>query len=359
MVKETYAVYSWSEGESTFNLAAGESTEKNEYRFKSFYEPLVKLATELIKDKSQKPTKNIYVATTCKIPRDKIKSYFTENNLTKTTRTYLADTILIDLESIDKVFATFNKRGWGGWENGYIVSSKDILKYKTLFTDTTGARGNSWSANYQKTHNEVLEGKHDVFIRMPFNDKVNDTQYILSVFPEAKPVSILGYPTGDLLKTLELLTFLKSHPNVTVVFDTTLNEGMTNEGIEMDDEIEKQVVQMLKSTDINDTKMAIEICSNFDLEKSLFRIAFMFNRHKDRFIGKQSMLTRTSYKQIDAYIRSKGIGWMSDRDTFLSDMFVLYKDDDKIAPIIKRYIQDYLQSQLKRTKIKLTDIGLA
>jgi hypothetical protein len=50
---------------------------------------------------------------------------------------------------------------------------------------------------------------------------------------------------------------------------------------------------------------------------------------------------------------------MGDRDTFLSDMFILYKDDDKIAPIIKRHIQDYLQSQLKRTKIKLTDIGLA
>ena len=109
MVKETYAVYSWSNGKTEFDLAEGKSTEKNEYRFKSFYEPLVKLATELVKDKSQKPTGKVYVATTCKIPRDKIKSYFTENNLTKTTRTYLADTILIDLESIDKVFVTFNK----------------------------------------------------------------------------------------------------------------------------------------------------------------------------------------------------------------------------------------------------------
>ena len=359
MVKETYTVYSWSNGKTEFDLAEGKSTEKNEYRFKSFYEPLVKLATELVKDKSQKPTGKVYVATTCKIPRDKIKSYFTENNLTKTTRTYLADTVLIDLESIDKVFVTFNKQGWGGWENGYMVSSEDILKYKTLFTDPYGSRGNDWYANYQKTHSEVFEGKHDVFIKKSFNNEVDDNSYILSVFPEAKPVSILGYPTGDLLKTLEVLTFLKNNPTVKVVFDTTLNEGMTNEGIEMDDEIEKQVVQMLKSTDINDTKMAIEICSNFDLEKSLFRIAFMFNKYKHRFVGKQSMLTKTSYKQIDAYIRSKGISWMGDRDTFLSDMFILYKDDEKIAPIIKRHIQDYLQSQLKHTKIKLTDIGLA
>jgi hypothetical protein len=359
MAKETYAVYSWSNGKTGFDLAEGKSTEKNEYRFKSFYEPLVKLATELVKDRSQKPTGNVYVATTCKIPRDKIKAYFTENNLTKTTRTYLADTVLIDLESIDKVFKAFNSRGWGSWGNGYMISSEDVLKHKTLFTDTTGARGNSWYADYQRTHNEVFEGEHDVFIRISFKDEIEDSPYILSVFPEAKLVSILGYPTGDLIKTLETLTFLKNNPTVKVVFDTTLNEGMTNEGIEMDDEIEKQVTQMLRSTDINDTKMAIEICSNFDLEKSLFRIAFMFNKHKNRFLGKQSMLTKTSYKQIDTYIRSKGINWMGDRDTFLSDMYVLYKDDEKVAPIIKRHVQDYLQSQLRRTKIKLTNIGLA
>jgi hypothetical protein len=359
MDKKTYATYSWSEGDTEFPLAEGNSIEKNKYKFRSLYEPLVNLATELVKDKSQKPTGNVYVATTCKIPRDKIKAYFTENNLTKTTRTYLAETVLIDLESIDKVFKAFNSRGWGSWQNGYMVSSEDVLKHNKFFTDPTGARGNDWYANYRKTHSEVFEGEHDVFIRTSFKDEVKDNPYILSVFPEAKPVSILGYPTGDLIKTLETLTFLKNNPTVKVVFDTTLNEGMTNEGIEMDDEIEKQVTQMLRSTDINDTKMAIEICSNFDLEKSLFRIAFMFNKHKNRFLGKQSMLTKTSYKQIDTYIRSKGINWMGDRDTFLSDMYVLYKEDEKVAPIIKRHVQDYLQSQLRRTKIKLTDIGLA
>ncbi len=110
------------------------------------------------------------------------------------------------------------------------------------------------------------------------------------------------------------MKFLKANPSVKVVFDTALNEDMTSEGIEMDDDIEKQVIQMLKSRDISDTKLAIEICSNFDLEKSLYRIANMFNVYKSRFVGKQSMLTKTSYKQIDAYIRSKGISWMSDRD---------------------------------------------
>lgn len=362
MNKKTYATYSWSEGDIGFPLAEGNPIEKNKYKFRSLYEPLVNLATELVKDKLQKPTGKVYVATTCKIPRDKIKAYFTENNLTKTTRPYLADAVLIDLESIDKVFKAFNNRGWGSWQNGYMVSSEDVLKQKKFFTDPTGTRGNAWYANYQKTQSEVFEGKHDVFIRTSFRghgDTNDSNPYIPSIFPEAEFVSILGYPTGDLLKTLEILAFLKDNPTVKVVFDTTLNEGMTNEGIEMDDEIEKQVTQMLKSTDINDTKMAIEICSNFDLEKSLFRIAFMLNKHKSRFVGKQSMLTKTSYKQIDTYIRSKGIDWMGDRDTFLSDMFVLYKDDEQVASIIKRHIQDYLQSQLRRTKIKLTDISLA
>lgn len=362
MDKKTYATYSWSEGDTGFSLAEGNPIEKNKYKFRSLYEPLVNLATELVKDKLQKPTGKVYVATTCKIPRDKIKAYFTENNLTKTTRPYLADTVLIDLESIDKVFKAFNNRGWGSWQNGYMVSSEDVLKHKKFFTDPTGARGNAWYANYQKTQSEVFEGKHDVFIRTSFRghgDTNDSNPYIPSIFPDAELVSILGYPTGDLIKTLEILAFLKDNPTVKVVFDTTLNEGMTNEGIEMDDEIEKQVTQMLRSTDINDTKMAIEICSNFDLEKSLFRIAFMLNKHKSRFLGKQSMLTKTSYKQIDTYIRSKGIDWMGDRDTFLSDMFVLYKDDEKVASIIKRHIQDYLQSTLRRTKIKLTGISLA
>jgi len=353
MSKNTYTTYSLYDRSQDINICDTSSQTRDPYKFKSDFAPLAKLAEELLKDKTQKPHGNVYAATTCKIPRDKMKAYFQENNLTKTTRTYLADTILVDLESLDKVIRRLSKQY--NWNKGIMVSSEDVIKNKHLFKITHTTQ-NSWNEGYFKTHDQVLKGKHDVFIRCS-----NDTALpqLQSLFPEAELVEILSYPTGDLLKTLELLTFLKSHPNVTVVFDTTLNEGMTNEGIEMDDEIEKQVVQMLKSADINDTKMAIEICSNFDLEKSLFRIAFMFNQHKDRFIGKQSMLTRTSYKQIDAYIRSKGIGWMSDRDTFLSDMFVLYKDDEKVAPIIKRHIQDYLQSQLKRTGIKITDISLA
>jgi hypothetical protein len=353
MSKNTYVTYSLYDRNQDINIYDTSSQTRDPYKFKSDFGPLAKLAEELLKDKTQKPHGNVYVATTCKIPRDKMKAYFQENNLKKTTRTYLADTILVDLESLDKVIGRLSKQY--NWNKGIIVPSEDVIKNKHLFK-ITHATQNSWNEGYFKTHDQVLKGKHDVFIRYS-----NDTALpqLQSLFPEAELVEILSYPTGDLLKTLEILTFLKNNPTVKVVFDTTLNEGMTNEGIEMDDEIEKQVMQMLRSTDINDTKMAIEICSNFDLEKSLFRIAFMFNKHKNRFIGKQSMLTKTSYKQIDAYIRSKGIGWMSDRDTFLSDMFVLYKDDEKITPIIKRHIQDYLQSQLKRTKIKLTDIDLA
>jgi hypothetical protein len=353
MSKNTYATYSIRNYNNDIIIYDSSSQTKDPYKFKSNFAPLVEFAGELLKDKSQKPHGNVYTATTCKIPRDKMKVYFQENNLKKTTRTYLADTVLIDLESLDKVLRIFPKQH--SWTKGFMIPSEDVVKNSHLF-DIDHNRNNSWSQPYFTIHDQVLKGEYDVFIKT-YDDRA--TQIVKSSFPEAEKIEILSYPTGDLLKTLELLTFLKSHPNITVVFDTTLNEGMTNEGIEMDDEIEKQVMQMLKSTDINDTKMAIEICSNFDLEKSLFRIAFMFNKHKNCFIGKQSMLTKTSYKQIDAYIRSKGIGWMSDRDTFLSDMFVLYKDDEKITPIIKRHIQDYLQSQLKHTKIKLTDISLA
>ncbi len=64
-------------------------------------------------------------------------------------------------------------------------------------------------------------------------------------------------------------------------------------------------------------------------------------------------------KQIDAYIRSKGISWMSDRDNFLDDMFKLYSKDEKTYPVLKNYIQQYLQYQLKRTGIKIIDISLA
>jgi len=99
--------------------------------------------------------------------------------------------------------------------------------------------------------------------------------------------------------------------------------------------------------------------SNFDIEKSLFRIANMMNIYRSRFLGKQSMLTKTSYKQIDTYIRSKGIGWANERNIFLSNLFQAYKDDEKVSPLLKSYIQSYLQFLLRDTKIKLTDISLA
>jgi hypothetical protein len=352
MNENTYVSYSIRNYNNDITIYDSSSQTKDPYRFKANFVPLVEFTKELLKDKTQKPFGNVYTATTCKIPRDKMKAYFQENNLKKTTRTYLADTVLMDLESLDKILRIFSKPH--SWTKGFMIPSEDVVKHSHLFTNDHNK--NSWSESYFITHDQVLEGKHDVFVRT-YDDRT--AQIVHSSFPEAKEIEVLSYPTMDLLKTLEILTFLKNNPTVKVVFDTTLNEGITNEGIEMDDEIEKQVAQMLRSTDINDTKMAIEICSNFDLEKSLFRIAFMFNKHKNRFLGKQSMLTKTSYKQIDAYIRSKGINWLGDRDTFLSDMYVLYKDDEKVAPIIKRHVQDYLQSQLRRTKIKLTDIGLA
>ena len=344
----TYATYTLSGKE--FDIYNNDFAQKNKYRFKSYFQSLADFTAELIKDKSQKPVGNVYVATTCKIPRDKIKSYFAENNLTKTTRTYLADTVLVDLESIDRIFKAQDTTNW---VKGYMISSEDVLKHPELFKNGHGV--NQWTNGYVKTHEAVLKGVHDVFVRS-WRD---DLSYVLEVFPEAEEAVILSYPTGDLLKTLELMKFLKANPSVKVVFDTALNEDMTSEGIEMDDDIEKQVIQMLKSRDISDTKLAIEICSNFDLEKSLYRIANMFNAYKSRFVGKQSMLTKTSYKQIDAYIRSKGINWMGDRDKFLSDMYTLYKGDEKLEPLIKEQIRVFLQHQLKFTKLKLTDISLA
>lgn len=343
----TYATYTLSGKE--FDIYNNDFTQKNEYRFKSYFQSLADFTAELVKDKSQKPVGNVYVATTCKIPRDKIKSYFAENNLTKTTRTYLADTVLVDLESIDRIFKA---RDTTNWTKGYMISSKDVLKHPKLFKNS---HNSNWGHGYVKIHEAVLKGVHDVFVRS-WRD---DLSYVLEVFPEAEEVVILSYPTGDLLKTLELMKFLKANPSVKVVFDTALNEDMTSEGIEMDDDIEQQVIQMLKSRDISDTKLAIEICSNFDLEKSLYRIANMFNAYKSRFVGKQSMLTKTSYKQIDTYIRSKGINWMGDRDRFLSDMYTLYKGDEKLEPLIKEQIRAFLQYQLKFTKLKLTDISLA
>ena len=343
----TYATYTLSNKE--FDIYNNDFTQKNEYRFKSYFQSLADFTAELVKDKSQKPVGNVYVATTCKIPRDKIKSYFAENNLTKTTRTYLADTVLVDLESIDRIFKA---RDTDNWTKGYMISSKDVLKHPKLFKNS---HNSNWGHGYVKIHEAVLKGVHDVFVRS-WRD---DLSYVLEVFPEAEEVVILSYPTGDLLKTLELMKFLKANPSVKVVFDTALNEDMTSEGIEMDDDIEQQVIQMLKSRDISDTKLAIEICSNFDLEKSLYRIANMFNAYKSRFVGKQSMLTKTSYKQIDTYIRSKGINWMGDRDRFLSDMYTLYKGDEKLEPLIKEQIRVFLQYQLKFTKLKLTDISLA
>ena len=343
----TYATYTLSGKE--FDIYNNYFTQKNEYRFKSYFQSLADFTVELVKDKSQKPVGNVYVATTCKIPRDKIKSYFAENNLTKTTRTYLADTVLVDLESIDRIFKAQDTTNW---VKGYMISSEDVLKHPELFKNS---HSSNWGPSYVKTHEAVLKGVHDVFVRS-WRD---DLSYVLEVFPEAEEVVILSYPTGDLLKTLELMKFLKANPSVKVVFDTVLNEDMTSEGIEMDDDIEQQVIQMLKSRDISDTKLAIEICSNFDLEKSLYRIANMFNAYKSRFVGKQSMLTKTSYKQIDTYIRSKGINWMGDRDRFLSDMYALYKGDEKLEPLIKEQIRVFLQYQLKFTKLKLTDISLA
>jgi hypothetical protein len=353
MSKNTYAAYSLYDRNQDINIYDSTSQTRDPYKFKSDFDPLAELAKELLKDKTQKPHGNVYVATTCKIPRDKMKAYFQENNLKKTTRTYLADTVLVDLESLDKVIGRLSKQY--NWSKGIMVSSEDVIKNKHLFKITHTTQ-NSWNEGYFKTHDQVLEGKHDVFIRYS-----NDTALpqLQSLFPEAELVETLSYPTGDLLKTLELLTFLKSHPNVTVVFDTALNENMTNDGIELEADIEEQIVQMLKSRDINDTKMAIEIMSNFDLEKSLFRIANIMNQYRSRFVGKQSMLAKTSYKQIDTYIRSKGINWMSDRDNFLDDMFKLYSKDEKAYPVLKNYIQQYLQYQLKRTGIKITDISLA
>jgi len=349
-MKTTYATYTLDSNGKEFSIYHNYFTQKSEYRFKSYFQTLADFTAELVKDKSQKPVGNVYVATTCKIPRDKIKSYFAENNLTKTTRTYLADTVLVDLESIDRIFKA---QGKNHWVKGYMISSEDVSKHSKLFKNGHGI--SQWASGYAKTHEAVLKGVHDVF----FKTWRDDISYVLEVFPEAEEIEILQYPTGDLLKTLELIKFLKANPSVKVVFDTVLNEDMTSEGIEMDDDIEQQVIQMLKSKDISDTKLAIEICSNFDLEKSLYRIANMFNAYKSRFVGKQSMLTKTSYKQINAYIRSKGINWMGDRDKFLSDMYTLYKGDEKLEPLIKEQIRVFLQYQLKFTKLKLTDISLA
>jgi hypothetical protein len=133
---------------------------------------------------------------------------------------------------------------------------------------------------------------------------------------------------------------------------------MTSDGIELDKDIEEQIIQLMETNDIDNIKMAIEIMSNFDLEKSLLNVANIFNTYGE-ILRKTSYFQKTSHKQIDSYLRSKKIHWKEGRLEFLNTLFVHFQDQPEQLNKVKGFIQSYLQSHIKQTKIKITDISLA
>jgi len=326
--------------------------------FKPYYNDIPSLIGELKKTTNITLKGKVYVSPTCNIPRDKLKAYFKENNLERTTRLYLADTVLLDLPALDMVMQKLNSKY--SWEEGYLIESKEIKPHLESLKQAYSNK--SWFQDHvEGVINELRDNDHKAFIitsNAYSNIKTHHSEkFILTNFPEGTKTSIIRNRADAFDKVVNLIKTLHS-TKLPLVFDSVISENMTSDGIELDKDIEEQIIQLMETNDIDNIKMAIEIMSNFDLEKSLLNVANIFNTYGE-ILRKTSYFQKTSHKQIDSYLRSKKIHWKGERLDFLNTLFVHFQDQPEQLSKVKGFIQSYLQNHIKQTKIKITDISLA
>jgi hypothetical protein len=310
---------------------------------------------------------SIYVGKGSNIPRHKIKEFFKENNLKKTSLIESSDTVIFDKQSIKTLKDWFDLK----IEKIYIIPFTQEL-YNLLKEDVEGyiksyGSRSSWSQNQRTQFYILLEqnfnlGNNIVIDEDTFNTFSLDKKY-KQIFKNIEPQNYypqMAYRTKNVSELWETIEYYLTNPHGNIIWDDVLLDSLNSDGLDMDDNYIDVLYSMFDSKETENIQLALEMLSNVNLEKHGLTVALLLNKYKMTFEWGNGNTGSQALKTLTLYFKNKGIEWKKDYRTFSTGLFNFYKNDEESTKIIKKFFIDSLNNYLDLDKdfnIQLSDIN--
>jgi hypothetical protein len=294
----------------------------------------------------------VYLGKLSDLPRHKIKDYFLKNNIQKTSKLEQSETIILNKNHLIEFKKLFNDNLPSYWAfqklDTFIISDLESKKYindnfyqpyqsnLTSFSKIVNDNNYSFSISIsdQDTLN-VLPSKLQKFL----SDKECKSLYVKNLHRE-----------NSLIEVVNILNYLKSNPNVKLIFDEDFLLTLNEDGFELDEEYLNILDSMFTSESQDNINLALEMISNINIEKHSLVIALFLNKHNNIFSWGSglSLKHNKSFKSIIKYFESKNINFAyTDWQSFSINLYKLHKDDPEAIKIIQDFTKQNVNKYLK------------
>ena len=284
------------------------------------------------------------------LPRHKIKDYFINNNLNKTSKLEQAGTIVLN----KKYLIDFKKTlDINNQQNTY----HKLEKYKIYSFYNSNDKNfiiDQLLKGYKNNHLKYMNDENVPFIiRIKESDNIKNLPLDVRNFISDKKyeecyVKII-YRENTIIDLINTTLLLKTHPETNIVFDEDLLLLLNDEGLTLDDEYLETLNNMFESKSQDNINLALEMLSNINIKQHSFQIALLLNKHKDIFIHGSglSLKHNRSFKSILGYFKVKNIEFNEDWRSFIVSLYKEYQNNPEYVKILNEFVKQNLNKYLK------------
>ncbi len=265
----------------------------------------------------------VYLGKLSSLPRHKIKDFFKENKVNKTSRLDQSDTIILNKEHL----VEFNKLFESG-SSWYRL--KPCKAYKFDYEHDKNHIESVSKSYYQG--NIIFDNSYIVIITEENKNKI--TPKLINFLQDKKSEDLYYkslYRGKSLVEVHNYLEYILKNPNVKVIFDENIMDPLNEDGFELDEEYLTTLDGMFESKSQDNINLALEMLSNVNIEKNSLIMALFLNKHKNKFAwGSGLSITKNnSFKSTLKYFKSKDINLDADWRSFSANLYKLHKDNPK------------------------------
>jgi hypothetical protein len=289
--------------------------------------------------------KVLYVGKGSNVPRHKVKIFVEENKIRKTSIIEHSDTVFFDKKTINDVYK---------WLKCKEVKVAIVPFAQELLNSITMINGLANQTNYLKFYTDSFNNKSNLVIYYDeFNNYPLNFQQALGNLDWKDLYEQDAYRTKNIQDIFNTLLYYFKNPHGNIIWDDTILEKFNSDGIDLDDDYISTLDSMFSSGEPDNVRLAIEMMSNVNLEKSGLTIALLLNKHKNAMNWGNGNTGSQAYKTLDRYFKNKGIDWKYDFRVFSAGLYKNYSHNEEAKKTIEYFVLGNINDYLSENGFRL------
>jgi hypothetical protein len=289
--------------------------------------------------------KVLYVGKGSNVPRHKVKIFVEENKIRKTSIIEHSDTVFFDKNIINDVYKWLKCKEV---KVAIVPFTQELLNSIRMINNVAG------QANYLKFYTDSFNKKSNLVIYYDeYNNYPLDFKQALGNLDWKDLYEQDAYRTKNIQDIFNTLLYYFKNPHGNIIWDDTILEKFNSDGIDLDDDYISTLDSMFSSGEPDNVRLAIEMMSNVNLEKSGLTIALLLNKHKNAMNWGNGNTGSQAYKTLDRYFKNKGINWKYDFRVFSAGLYKNYSHNEEAKKTIEYFVLGNINDYLSENGFRL------